>query len=351
MTFDKSDAASPSVDQMTSTLFSEVLDKQAPPRADQEQSNLAGGQAATDGQPAPAPEQAEQSQSSWVAVQQDSAANSQGTKADAEARAVKIMEDWKSAYKKANSGWFTGGLTAAEIDSALAGKELSEGERTALTTMKDNFDDISALDGLTRPVISKSDLALAEKLITNSARDVQFYDAASQFLAENREKLDANKDGKIQAHELFLAKENPEFAKSAEVLEYLNDRYNNRLKHTDIGRTSLAFMTFGEQSVQEGDFKPGDVHAAVRKTQELAYNYQNVDDYRNVVSSIAMVGGLFAAKYFKLGKLATVGTVLGATAGTGALGAGVSRLTAPSQQAEQDERIQQLSTKVANLKY
>ncbi|MBA3994673.1 MAG: hypothetical protein C0469_14240 [Cyanobacteria bacterium DS2.3.42] len=264
---------------------------------------------------------------------------------------LNLMEDWESAYDKAKERW-TNGLTEAGIDKALAGKELNERERTALKTIKDNFDDLANLDGDQMASLTKSDLKLFKVLLANTARDIEYYEKGQKFLSENKTKLDKNGDGKLNWYEIYSAKSNPEFKQSQlETITYLSDRYSNNLHYKDVGQTALLFSNYRDTSIPEQDFAPGNLGKIIDQNQSLAYSYKFADDYRNVAVGLAFGTSTLATKYIPMGFWAKTATLVGSLT-VGAVGLKtVAEWQGPKQQDSQDERIKRLMTKVANFNY
>ncbi len=264
---------------------------------------------------------------------------------------VGLMEGWESAYDKTNTTWMQG-LTHKEIDAALAGNQLNDKERKALETIKENFDDLSKLDGDAMSTLSKSDITLFKILLTNTARDIQFYDKSRQFLSENRRMLDTNKDGKVDWTELNEATTSPDFKEDQlETITYLRERTSNMLHYADVNRTKYGFSLYAGSPVNEKDFAPGGLRSTIDHTQSLAYSYKFADDYRDV-AGVATVGvALLASRATQMGFWAKAGTLVGSlTAGGFALKT-VGEWQGPIQQDAQDERIKRLMAKVANFNY
>lgn len=265
--------------------------------------------------------------------------------------ALKLMESWESAYKKAHTGW-QGGLTEKEIDEALAGNKLQKDEREALKTIKANFADLSGLDGDQLAILDQSDLTLFKVLLANTARDVQFYEKGQKFLSENKTKLDLNYDGKLDWYEVYKAKTNPDFKEDQlETISYLSDRYSHTLRHTDVEKTALLFNTYGSEPVPEQDFVPGGLGKVIDNTQSLAYSYKFVDDYRGFASGLAFGAATLASKYFNMGFWAKTGTLVGSVGVTAFALKKTAQWQGPIQQDDQDARIRRLMTNVANFNY
>ncbi len=271
---------------------------------------------------------------------------------DVEAETIELMNDWQSAYDKANTHWFDGGLTRKEIDSALTGSNLAESERQSLISMKDNFDDLSLLNGSALlPAISSTDPGLTKKIFSNTARDIQYYEPARQFLVDNKEDIDTNDNGTIESGEILDAKGSSEFSDSGELLEYLSDRYFYNLKHTDNQRTSFALIGNVSSDGPDADLNPGGLPNVIDRTQELAYTYQTIDSYRTPLNVAALAGTAVAGSVFKFGALGTVGAFLGLVAVGGVAIAQYSKWNGAKQQDSQENRIHNLTTNISNFNY
>ncbi len=265
--------------------------------------------------------------------------------------AVGLMEGWETAYDKTKTNWI-GGLTHQQIDTALAGTTLDDKERKALQTIKENFDDLSKLDGDALSSLSKGDITLFKILVTNTARDIQFHEKSGQFLTENKRKLDKDKNGTVDWFELNNALTSLDFKEDQlETITYLGERASKCLHYADVDRTKYGLSFFKRTSVNEYDFAPGALSYAIDQSQSLAYSYKFADDYRDAAGVAALGAAALVSGATKMGFLAKTGTFVGSLATAGGALMAISDWQGPRQQDAQDERIKRLMTKVANFNY
>lgn len=272
------------------------------------------------------------------------------TQAETPVDTVKLMNEWHSAYDKAKTGWVRG-PSVQELADCLRREDLTDGERKALITMRDNYKDLSSLDGA-QIDFSKQDLEHFGVLLKNTDRDIKFYDKGQKFLAQNKEKLDINHDGVLDWSEIDKARTNPDFGEDVQdTIKYLSDRYSRNLAHKRYESTGSLFAHYGKQIVPDEDYQPGHLAKVIDKTQELAYAYKVSDELRILGTGAGFGVGYAVSKYFNFGMLGMATTIVGTTTLMHQATAEVAKWLGPIQQNSDEERIRRLMTKVANFKY
>ncbi len=264
------------------------------------------------------------------------------------------FDDWINAVKKVNNHE-SKNLKVNDIDSALLRDEangktsFTAGERNALLQIKANADDLAQLDGSgAEDGIEPEDFRLFSDLYRNTARDINNYEGARNFMVENKTILDTNKNGILSLSEIQSARQIPSLSdRDKEYVNYLSDRYSRTLRYSN----STSALSVSEANVPEADFKSGGLSSVVDATQSAVYAHRKYD---NQLTS-AYFGGAVLGLTFALHARASFLTA----AASSILGSGISGLAlrpfsnwaGQSQQDSQEQRIHRLMTTVGNLKY
>lgn len=264
------------------------------------------------------------------------------------------FDDWTNAVKKVNH-YESKNLTVQDIESALLQNEandtyaFTDGERNALLQIKANADDLAQLDGSgAEDGIEPEDFRLFSDLYRNTARDINNYEGARNFMVENKTTLDTNKNGILSLSEIQSARQIPSLSdRDKEYVNYLSDRYSRTLRYS----SSTSDLSVSEANVPEADFKSGGLSNVVDATQSAVYAHRKYD---NQLTS-AYFGGAVLGLTFALHARASFLTA----AASSILGSGLSGLAlrpfsnwaGQSQQDSQEQRIHRLMTTVGNLKY
>lgn len=263
-----------------------------------------------------------------------------------------LANSWSSAFDKASDD---GSLTEADINKALiddayvGGKTFTRDERIALNQMKDNFDDVARLDrDAFEPEISKSDINLFSDLYRNTARDIAFYERGVNFLAQNKSRLDTNKNGVLTLKEIQDARVNPAFSTGdMQVIDYLRDRYSNKLRYSH----AVTDLSVTEATVPDADYKSGAMKEMIHRNQALAFELETHDSWSSLSWVGPAIGGLAGAYFTRSGLFTTAALSVGGAVLGKLVFSPMAHWDGQLSRYKQEERIQRLMTTVGNLNY